>query len=100
MSPPPSNPRSSAAGCASPPATRSLARIRPQCPKELRVEYKLDGKTASATAAEDQVLVIGEPKPAVIDLPAEHVFQHIRIVRVTSGPPLTVNEIRVFGKFE
>jgi len=72
----------------------------PSIPKDLRVEYTLDGAAKSAVVAENGTLELGCGTPWTIDLPAGTTVRFVRLARTADGPPLVVNEFRVFGKFE
>ena len=72
----------------------------PNVPKELRVEFSINGKDEVKVIPEGQSVSIGEAKPWIIEVPAGTKARFIRLERTQSGPPLKVNELRVFGKFE
>jgi len=68
--------------------------------KELRLEFTLNGKDEVRTVAEGESITLGECKPWTIDLPAGTSGRFVRLERTQAGPPLTVNELRVIGKFQ
>lgn len=72
----------------------------PDVPKELRVEYMLDGVAKSAVVAENGMLEIGRGTSWSVAVPAGTSARFIRLARTKDGPPLQVNELRVFGKYE
>ena len=72
----------------------------PETPKELRVEFTLNGKDGSMTVAENDMLSIGNAGPWIIDISNGTTARFVRLARTKPGPPLRVNEFRVFGKFE
>lgn len=74
--------------------------IAPSIPKELRVEYTLDGVAKSAVVAETGVLELGGGVPWVVDVPAGTKARFVRLARTKDGPPMVVKDFRVFGKFE
>lgn len=71
----------------------------PNEPKELRVEYSIDGKDESTVVAEGQSITIGAAKPWVIEVPAGTTARFVRLERTQSGPAMKVNELRVYGSF-
>ena len=72
----------------------------PETPKELRVEFTLNGKDGSMTVPENDMLSIGNAGPWIIDISNGTTARFVRLARTKPGPPLRVNEFRVFGKFE
>jgi hypothetical protein len=68
--------------------------------KELRLEFTLDGKDEVRILPEGESITLGECKPWIIDLPAGTSGRFVRLERTQAGPPLTVNELRVIGKFQ
>ena len=72
----------------------------PNEPKELRVEYSIDGKDESAVIAEGQSINIGAAKPWIIEVPAGTTARFVRLERTQSGPLMKVNELRVYGSFQ
>ena len=72
----------------------------PGVAKSLRADYTLDGIAKSEVVAENGTLVIGGDMLWRIDVPAGTVARFVRLARTVDGPPLQVNELRVFGKFE
>ena len=72
----------------------------PNVPKELRIEYSINGKDEVKVIPEGQSVTIGEAKPWIIEVPAGTTARFVRLERAKSGPPLKVSELRVFGKFE
>ncbi len=73
----------------------------PSQPKELVVEYTLNGQFKSQSVSEGDTLTIGEPsKPWTINPPAGTTARFIRLERKATKSPLSVNEIRVIGKFK
>ena len=72
----------------------------PNVRKELRVEFAIDGKDGTKAVAEGNEISLGKIKPWGIDIPAGTIARSIRIERSTSGMPLNVSEISVFGKCE
>jgi alpha-L-fucosidase len=72
----------------------------PGVPKELRVEFSINGKDEVKVIPEGQSITIGAAKPWIIDLPAGSSARYIRLERTQTGAPLKVNEIRVFGRFQ
>ena len=71
----------------------------PNTPKELRVEFTLNGQQDVKTVAEGETISIGESRPWVIEVPAGTKARFIRLERARSGQPLKVSEFRVFGSF-
>jgi hypothetical protein len=71
----------------------------PNVPKELRVEFSINGKDEVKVVPEGQAVSIGAAKPWIIEIPAGTQARVIRLERAQAGPPLKVNELRVFGSF-
>ncbi len=71
----------------------------PNVPKELRVEFSINGKDEVKVIPEGQPVSIGAARPWIIKVPAGTTARFLRIERTQSGPPLKLNELRVFGKF-
>jgi hypothetical protein len=72
----------------------------PDQPKELRVEFTLDGKEEVGIVAEGESISIGQPKAWIIDVPSGTTARFIRLERAQSGQSLKVGEFRVFGHFK
>lgn len=72
----------------------------PDQPKELHIEYKLDGEAATKTLKEEQSLSLGGSPAWIIEVPSGSKFSHLRVERGQGSAPLTVNEFRVFGRFD
>jgi len=72
----------------------------PDTPKELRVEFTLNGKDEVMTVAENDMLSVGNAGPWIIDISNGTTARFVRLGRSKPGPPLRVNEFRVFGKYE
>lgn len=72
----------------------------PDVPKELRVEYTLDGVAKSAVVEETGTLSIGSGASWTVEVPRGTSARFVRLSRTVDGAPLRVNEFRVFGKFE
>jgi hypothetical protein len=71
----------------------------PGVPKELRVEFFINGKDEVKVVPEGQAVTIGEAKPWTIEVPAGTTARFIRLERAQASTPLKVNELRVFGSF-
>ena len=71
----------------------------PNQPKELRVEYKLDGQQATKVVKEDGTLALCGSATWQVSLSANPEFRHLRVERATTGKPMQVNEWKVFGTF-
>ena len=72
----------------------------PGVPKELRVEFSIDGKDEVKVTPEGQAVTIGNAQPWIIDVPAGSSARHLRVERSQGTAPLKVSEFRVFGRFE
>ena len=72
----------------------------PNVPKELRVEFSINGKDEIKVIPEGKSITIGAAKPWIIEVPAGTTARFIRLERAQSSPPFKVSECRVFGKFE
>jgi hypothetical protein len=72
----------------------------PGVPKELHVEFSINGKDEVKVIPEGQSISIGAAKPWIIEVPAGTSARHVRLERTQPGSPLKVNEIRVFGRFQ
>ncbi len=72
----------------------------PNVPKELRIEYSMDGKDEAKVIPEGQSIIIGTAKPWIIEVPAGTTARFIRLERSQPGVPLKVSEVRVFGRFK
>lgn len=68
--------------------------------KELRLRYTFDGKDETKVIPERESITLREVKTWTIDIPAGTSARFVRLQRIQDGPPLVVNEFRVFGKFE
>jgi alpha-L-fucosidase len=71
----------------------------PSVPKELHVEFSFNGKDEVKVVPEGQTLTIGAAKPWIIEVPAGTTARFIRLERTQAGPPMKVNELRVYGSF-
>jgi hypothetical protein len=72
----------------------------PDQPKELRVEFTLNGKSDVRIVPEGETITLGEAKPWKINVPAGTTARFICLERTQSGQPLKVGDFRVMGKFE
>jgi hypothetical protein len=72
----------------------------PNVPKELRIEYSMDGKDEAKVIPEGQSIIIGTAKPWIIEVPAGTTARFIRLERSQPSVPLKVSEVRVFGRFK
>jgi hypothetical protein len=71
----------------------------PNVPKELRVDYQIDGQTQSAAVQEHGSLSLGGGKPWIVELPQGTVARFVRIGRTQPGDPLSIRELKVYGKY-
>ena len=70
----------------------------PGHPKELVVEYSIDGQSKSQTIPEGETLTLGErSKPWIVPTPTNPTARFIRLERKSCKAPLAVSEIRVLG---
>jgi len=68
--------------------------------KELRVTYSLAGKQQDAVVSDGQTLRIGNFDPWVVELPVRHSGRFVRVARVRPGEALSIQELKVYGKYE
>jgi hypothetical protein len=71
----------------------------PNQPKELRIDYKLDGTPSTKVARENETIALGGNSQWSIDVPSGISARHFRIERSQPGSPLLVNEFRIQGHF-